>query len=435
MTSTRIVQPDFGQRLLELRTGRGISQRALAGTSMTPSYISLIERGERVPTLDVAVQLARTLEVPVAQLLGADTGTLEFGADRATDLDAVASQLQLRSLAETGDLQEADEGLVGRLDAARARHDGTAVLAYGLNRLPLLAAQSRHQERLALLDELLALPVVADAVTVRVPLAVDRVAVLRELGRLGDARADAEALRRLGPEAAGEREFIRLLGVLVSVLCELGDVDPVGPLVGELLRRAEALGHAGMLGRAHWVAALAYVRTGRPAEARGALDRAGELLSYGTMPVLDWLRFCRSTATVLLDLDAPDAALPWLEAAEHGAALTGLRGERTAVLRERAHYELVTGDNEAAAKHYAELCAGPDMLAGLDLITALLGHGSALELLGRNGEAVAVLRRAAELCEEAGNFRQAAETWRRIDRLREAADTPPAKPQRRRRAA
>ena len=59
----------FGQRVRELREGRGWTQEQLAakcGRHWT--YIGGIERGERNPTLRVIVDLAQALGVPVRDL-------------------------------------------------------------------------------------------------------------------------------------------------------------------------------------------------------------------------------------------------------------------------------------------------------------------------------------------------------------------------------
>ncbi|MFC7617417.1 helix-turn-helix domain-containing protein [Actinokineospora soli] len=69
-SSVGIRQPEFGQRLRRLRLAKGLSQRDVAGTVVNPSYISLLESGARVPTLEVVMQLAAALEVAPEDLAG-----------------------------------------------------------------------------------------------------------------------------------------------------------------------------------------------------------------------------------------------------------------------------------------------------------------------------------------------------------------------------
>ncbi|MBQ1014874.1 helix-turn-helix transcriptional regulator, partial [Micromonospora sp. M51] len=67
--ATQIAQPDFGRRLRRLRTERGMSQRDLAVGAVNQSYISLLESGTRVPTLEVVAHLVGVLGVPMAALV------------------------------------------------------------------------------------------------------------------------------------------------------------------------------------------------------------------------------------------------------------------------------------------------------------------------------------------------------------------------------
>ena len=430
MRDGAVAQPQFGQRLRERRVKLGLSQRALAGDLVTPSYISLLERGERVPTLDVVVWLAQSLECDLADLLGLGAG--ELLASSAAGLERQLSRLETQALVEAGDLEEARKGLEAKLSGARAADDnGAYLLEYGLSLLPVLAATGRHERRLALLEQLLALPRAAEMGLLS--LATDRAATLRELGRLTEAREEVTRLRALGPQRVGEREYVRLLGVLISVLCELDEFDAVDPLVDEALTRAGALKQPGMLGRAHWVAGMAYARMDRPADALAQLDRASQHLSFSSMPLLDWLRFCRSQAGVLLDAGEPAAAERWIAAADTTATMTGLETERMAVDAERGRYELATGHPDRAVEIFGGL-VDSSRLAGPDLVKVLLGMGAALDRLGRHEEAVPVLRRAADLLEASGNFRRAIQVWRQIDQSRPAGAGAPGRRGTRRRA-
>ena len=61
---------NFGQVLRHVRTERGISQEALAlECELDRTYISLLERGLRQPTLTTLVALSIALEVDAAELV------------------------------------------------------------------------------------------------------------------------------------------------------------------------------------------------------------------------------------------------------------------------------------------------------------------------------------------------------------------------------
>jgi tetratricopeptide (TPR) repeat protein len=63
----------FGQRLRQLRDEAGVSQRALSFPGCTSAYISRIEAGDRVPSLQVIHEFARRLRVsPVFLATGVD---------------------------------------------------------------------------------------------------------------------------------------------------------------------------------------------------------------------------------------------------------------------------------------------------------------------------------------------------------------------------
>lgn len=51
----------FGRRLRQLRTAKGLTQRELAGDSLSVSYVSLLEAGRRTPTDGTVRVLASTL--------------------------------------------------------------------------------------------------------------------------------------------------------------------------------------------------------------------------------------------------------------------------------------------------------------------------------------------------------------------------------------
>src|SRR3712207_4340478 len=96
---------DVSDRVRELRLAAGLSQTALAGDAFSPSYISLIEAGRRVPT-DAALEvLASRLETTVDYLRHGDTAPSEARARLDVDyaklalLDGDARQARDRLLA------------------------------------------------------------------------------------------------------------------------------------------------------------------------------------------------------------------------------------------------------------------------------------------------------------------------------------------------
>lgn len=70
----------FGLVLKKHRKAKGLSQEALAEKAdLHPTHVSLVERFERNPSLNVAHALARALGVPLSQLIAEAEDTKGHG--------------------------------------------------------------------------------------------------------------------------------------------------------------------------------------------------------------------------------------------------------------------------------------------------------------------------------------------------------------------
>ena len=64
------ISKNFGATVRLLRTAAGFSQEKLAQSAeLHPTYISMLERGVRNPTLDVAARIAKALDLPLPKLI------------------------------------------------------------------------------------------------------------------------------------------------------------------------------------------------------------------------------------------------------------------------------------------------------------------------------------------------------------------------------
>ena len=69
MAYEKVVQK-FGQRLAKLRNGAGLTQEDMAfKVGVDRTYISLIERGERNPTLKRLWKISRVLKISLPELV------------------------------------------------------------------------------------------------------------------------------------------------------------------------------------------------------------------------------------------------------------------------------------------------------------------------------------------------------------------------------
>ncbi|MBU3866886.1 helix-turn-helix domain-containing protein [Streptomyces sp. 4503] len=410
-------QPEFGQRVRRRREELGFSQRRLAGDIVTASYISLLESGQRSPTLDLVLHLSEVLQMPLEELTGRDRSSA--APAEPGGLDLVIARSAARGAAELGDHAHAAELLATAYTTAVER--GTTALQFdlGLALQEELRSAGRQPDRLALLERLADQEWARTDPHLRVVLFTELATAQRDTGRLTDARKSAyTALGELGPaELTGAFEHVRLLGILISVLCELNDLGQVELLLKEMLSLAE--GHRPPVrGRAHWVSSIAYSQLGMATAARRHLDLARAQLTTPDTPVRDWLRFMRSAGNVLLDDGDPGAALPWLQAAEQVGPMVNAPDETTRIVALRARYELAVGAAAEVVEVYPRLSAGSAPLTGPDLVRANLIQAEALAELGRTEEAQALLRQTAALCDELTAYELAVRVWKRIDTLR-----------------
>ena len=105
-----------GQRLHAAREAAGISQRELAFPGCSAAYISRIERGERIPSLQVIRELARRI--------GVSESTLAYGRERidARVSDAMTAVEVAEAAGDRNELVKAYRALArAATHAAKAR--------------------------------------------------------------------------------------------------------------------------------------------------------------------------------------------------------------------------------------------------------------------------------------------------------------------------
>lgn len=77
-----VLRHSIGHRVRALRQSRGLSQRDLAGDSLSPQMVSFVERGEGNPTLSMLHRIADMLDANlVVALVSRDTDTLDSPAE------------------------------------------------------------------------------------------------------------------------------------------------------------------------------------------------------------------------------------------------------------------------------------------------------------------------------------------------------------------
>jgi transcriptional regulator with XRE-family HTH domain len=414
-----------GDRLRRLRRERGLSQRDLSAPGITYAYISRIEAGARTPSVKALRMLARKLGVTPEYL---ETGS-NLAAAELRELRLAEQELRLRLDGEldaeaVGELLEDAEGQADAPAAARARillglaaaargehgaaiHHLTAAVdtelvtpatradVYStLGRAYAAAGQPRQavalfEGALRELDE--AEPGNAAA---RIRYSTYLSYALTDLGELRRARAVVEELVALAPAAADPYTQVRLLWSLGRLSLE--HARPVAAL--DTFRRAvvllEATEDTVHLARAHIACADAALGGDDVATAARHLDAADQLL--GTRAAGDDLAAVRRLQALCAAAngDPESAQALALEALLLADELPNERGNAWWAIA-TARSAGADGDPDEAYREALTLLGEHGTVR--ELAALLRAYGRYLRETGREGEALDVFERAAEI--------------------------------------
>lgn len=401
---------DLSDRLRLERTRAGLSQTALAGEDFSPSYISLIEAGHRVPT-DAALAV-------LARRLGTTAEYLRFG-DKAPSEERARLELGFARLAlANGSAQEARDRLLALdLTTIAPRHHVEA-----------LHTLARAHDALGELDEAVAVlePLLADARSERRWLDVavmgcDLVAAYHEAGDLGHSIALGEQLVTEIEAAgiAGTDEHLRLGATLLWSYYERGDLLFAAHRASELIALAEAKGTMRGRGSIYWNASLVAEGRGELAEARRLTERALAYLSEGAAS-RDVPRLRLHYGWLLLRCSPPEpqAALVQLEQAAEELAVVGSELELARCDFERGRAHLMLGDADRAEGLATAGLARLDEQAALDVCNGHILLGDAYAARGEIDRARETYQWAVGRLAMMSAGRLAATVWRSLgDRL------------------
>ncbi len=407
---------EVSDRIRELRLAAGLSQTALAGDAFSPSYISLIEAGRRVPT-DAALEvLAARLDTTVDYLRHGDTAPSEARARLEVDYAKLAlldgdptqarDRLQALDLAQIAPAHHTEI----LLTLARA-HEALGDLESSVAVLePLLVRLRKRGQHL-------------DVATV----ANDLVASYLEAGDLHRSidlgEQVAEELEAAG--LAGTDEHLRLASTVLWAYVERGDILYATHRVGELIQQAEEHGTPRGRGSVYWNAALVAEERRDFALAHSYTSRALALLGE-TSTGRDVPRLRMHYAWLLLRSEPaePAEALVQLDLAAEQLSAVGSDRERSRVEVERSRAHLMLGD-VAAAEEWAR--SALDRLKGATRLETAIAHlalGDALHVAGKEQEAADAYRWAADMLGMMSAGRTSAAAWRELgDRFLGRGDT------------
>jgi transcriptional regulator with XRE-family HTH domain len=396
----------LGQRLRVLRSERGLSQADLAGDLVSPSYVSLIESGKRLPEREVLDGLARRL--------GVSGLYLESGV---APEEVTEQRLQL----QFGEIALAN----GSADEAHRIFTGLAATAAGEIRLGAVWGLARAEEARGNLHE---------AVTHResllepsrngepgapglLKLMIGRCRLYRFAGDFSRSiEVGEEALREvreLGLE--GTEDEIRLASTLVFSYHLRGDTFSAQQLANQVIERAERLTSRTAQGSAYWNASLVAAARGQLNQALDMATKTLALLSESSADAnLADMRV--AYAELLLQCSPPRIA----EADDmlrraHEVQSTQSTWPRLASCEiEMTRSALLRHDYDEAMS-LAETAIGRFPESGVpDLEKARALRGLALVMSGQVDAGTAAVTEAARTLELLGSRREAAQTWREL---------------------
>jgi tetratricopeptide (TPR) repeat protein len=293
-TSTHVDSPDaLGARLLDARRRAGLTQQQLSFSGCSTGYISRLEQGGRVPSLQVVVELARRLGVSPHWLSRGVDEALE--AAERDDLLGEA-ELALR-LDETERARELYEVLVVDPNAwIRARAEA------GLGRVAFreddfhaaIARLTRAYEIDPSLDD----PAAADTLG-------------RAHARVG-AEEEAVTIFRRELELAEQRQDsvnrVRFAVLLANALIDATHFSEAAMLLSNVLADMPTGSNPIALARLMWSQSRLHAHKGNTALARRYARQALALLE-ATEHTVYTARACRALAHIELDAGHPDEAV------------------------------------------------------------------------------------------------------------------------------
>jgi transcriptional regulator with XRE-family HTH domain len=404
----------FGEKLRAERLERGLTQAELGKDLYSPSYISLLETGRREPTPEVIQELARRLELaPKALEAWSQPVT-------ANDAEYVLAGLYARQAWDMRDYAQAASHAATAAQFALEAKNNSAWWNMTYMQAECLMKQGQLAECQRIVQHLLEHPIIAESDGLAVRAHQMLAAVCHGLGQLGTAVEHAREAVRLGAQLpAGSTIYIGALRALIGALAESGRLDEawdycriLGTLVDE-----ESMGQ--LSGEVEWVIGnVAFMRADYE-EGVKHHERAAKLLSPANDIEL-WARFNKASAAVRLSggIVEPET-LAAIERAELALSIVGgSRPEQLEVAFIRARWLYLNGQIPEAIERLKEIHAEKTVLGRHTAGEVALLYGRALKALGRNDEALELLKDAREQFSYAGASEKVQQTMDAILEIR-----------------
>ena len=403
--STHVDDPlEVGRRLREAREAAAVSQRQLAFPGCSPAYISRIEAGGRIPSLQILRELGARLGVDADYLA---TGSAD--ADSAI-LDAeIALRLQ--------ELDQAELGLDAALEDATGKRRVRVLTGLGE------VAYRRGDVEEAIMHFETALAEAGGSPVQHPSLAEGIGRAYASAGRVPEAIAifrQCVSQQQVGDDAVQTVRFACLLG---HALTENDELDEAERVVASALEWARDISDPHTRARGYWSQARLLAERGRVEDASSYARMAHELLQT-TDDARAIARAHRLLAHVYIDagkLDRADAELT--------AGRRLIDGTSTAA--DIAHFEVeearllaVRGDLDRARALATKVCEQLSAASPEDAGRTYVMLGEVFETVGELERSVETYERAIEQLEKLPSPRYLLTAQRRMAAVLEQLDRP-----------
>jgi tetratricopeptide (TPR) repeat protein len=402
--STHVDSPRaVGERLRTARVRAGLSQRQLAFPGCSPAYISRIESGDRIPSLQLLRELGRRLGV-----------SEDFLATGAEDSAARIAELAQAEVALRLDELDAAEDLYKQCLSAVKSESERAEAYAGLGQVSF--RNGRPREAIDLLEQARG---VSDPVL--------KAAVAESLGRayamVGELESAIATFQASLDDAEGRGDEIETLRFAVLLAYALIDS-------GNLGRAEELLGHALTLGaksqdpltraKLYWSQSRLHAERNDQETAARYARRALEIL----LLTEDTYRIARAhqlLAYIELNRDNAEEALDLLEQGWPLIEQSGNKLERAQYRLEEARALAKLGRSEEAAALAMQISGLLGDAAPEDAARGYAVLGSVYEELGESDRAREVYELAAELLEARNPNRYLVDVYSKLADLADAS--------------
>lgn len=362
----------FGEKLREARIAKGLTQNELGGNKYSTSYVSLLERAQRQPTLAMTRHFAGILGID-AELVASwidqpqgDSGGLSAAVLHANSAWNLKDQALAASEAEYA--------------ASLAKEQSNTVVWWTMTAVQADAylALGRFDEAVATLDELLEHPTTLTQPELQATVLARLSAIKRATGELENAIVLARSATSVAaslPQHSATR--LECGYVLVAALAVRGNLDEAWRHASELAQMDTFPEVPSLsIGRAAWVVGNVAFRRGDPETGLAQHLLAAEHIT----PQADlgmWAQFNRASASRRLAAGiADDGVEQCIANAELGLRIAGSPEADRELALAKAQLHCMRGDFAAAKPLLLEV---QEQAQGLEFETAgLLQH-----LLGR----------------------------------------------------